>query len=144
LCEIDINGPVHLDSESTTFAFFAVIGVRDAQVERSFRIDVKVFNINGQLLYSRFSYARSNCVWFNTSPYHSQLKTDNFRVKFEFTNPLAFFKSCGFHIEQRYEEKSKCLMDGVQLSKRRRDDDGNLESNFYPQQKRHSSLQKTL
>ncbi|XP_059451016.1 disease resistance protein RPV1-like [Corylus avellana] len=142
LCEIDINGPVHLDSENTTFAFFAVIGVRDAQLERSFRFDVKVSNINGQLFYSRFSYARSNCVWFNTSSYHSQLKTDNFRVKFEFTNPSAFFKSCGFHIEQRYEEKSKCLIDGVQLSKRRHDDDGNLE--LYPQQKRHSSLQKTL
>jgi hypothetical protein len=47
-----------------------------------------------------------------------------------------FFKSCGFHLIRRHEEKVVDLMDGGQLSKRPHDDDD--DGNF-PQQKRHSS-----
>jgi hypothetical protein len=80
--------------------------------------------------------------------HHSQLKMDNLRVLFTFETGDAYFKSCGFHLEHRCEEKAICIMDGVQLPmKRRRDDDGdgddsNWESNWYPQQKRQSSLRK--
>ena len=146
---MEINGPAHLDSENTTFAFSAVIGMSDGQDGDIFQIHVEVTNNGQPINYSSsmetYKSVSSECVWldYNRSC-HSQLKTDNLRVKFECKdlsyNPskTVFFKSCGFHIEQRYEEKAIGLMDGVELSKRCRDDDGdgNLESNMYPQQKR--------
>ena len=72
-----------------------------------------------------------------TCEYHTCL---NYRyVK---SSKLVFFKSCGFHLLRKHEEKA---IDLIQPSKRRcdDDDDGNLESNCYPQQKRHSSTPGT-
>jgi hypothetical protein len=143
LCEID-TGPLHLDSENTTFAFFSVIGTRDdGQEERSFQINVRIFD-DGEEIYDcnhmvTYALSRSDRVWFYTGSYHLHLKTYNLRVKFKFTNhsALVFFKSCGFHIEHRYEEKATGLMDDDDD-----DDDVILESSWGPQQKRHSLLQK--
>ncbi|XP_059454810.1 disease resistance protein Roq1-like [Corylus avellana] len=146
LCEID-TGPLHFDSLNTTFAFFAVIGTtNDGQDARLFEIVVEVFNNGPQIHFEYTSKSDHVCLNYEDS-YHRQLKTDNLRVKFKFKYPSipVFFKSCGFHIEPRYKGKATCLTGGVQLSKRHHDDDdaGSLESNnWYPQKRRHSSLQK--
>ncbi|XP_059454790.1 protein SUPPRESSOR OF npr1-1, CONSTITUTIVE 1-like isoform X1 [Corylus avellana] len=124
LCEID-TGPLHFDSENVTFAFFAVIGTRDDGKDESiFSIDVKVFN-NGQEIHSNFptttnKIPRPDHVMLSyRSPhykknkknkyrsYHSQLMTNNLRVKFEIKPPprSVFFKSCAFHIiEQGHDD----------------------------------------
>ncbi|GLT52987.1 hypothetical protein SLA2020_262870 [Shorea laevis] len=151
--QIDISEPVHLDLdlENTRFAFCAVIGEEDVQDEARFQISVQVIN-NGQEIYSGVSFARLNLagsdhVWLDYhGSHHSQIKTGNLLVKFRFRDILygkpsksVFFKSCGFHLEHRYEEKAIDSMYGIQHSKRRRDDDDddvNLESNRYPQPKR--------
>ncbi|XP_059454645.1 disease resistance protein Roq1-like [Corylus avellana] len=142
-CKIDTR-PLHFDYENARFAFFAVIRKMDGQDEGFFQIDVKFLN-NGQKIERdsstvTYASAKSDHVWLNyRGSYHSHLKTDNLQVIFELKNQFrvlsasGFFKSCGFHIEDRYEEKATSLMDGVQLSKRRRDDDdaGNIEPNWY-------------
>jgi hypothetical protein len=71
------------------------------------------------------------------------------RVKFVYKSDyyadqnLKPMKSCGVHLVRRCEEKAKDSIGGIQVTKRPRDDDDkdddNLESNCYPQQKRHSS-----
>ncbi|KAG7981220.1 hypothetical protein I3843_05G221800 [Carya illinoinensis] len=149
-CEMDINiEPTHLDGEISRFAFSAVIGTEDEQDEGSFEIVFGVI-VDGVTTYSHqdmTSSAHSNLVWFHFHvPESFELKGD-LKVKFEcknvFGNPSnPFFKSCGFHLVHRYEEKAIDFMDGVHPPKRCRDesdDNGNLESNEYPEKKRHSS-----
>ncbi|KAG6655889.1 hypothetical protein CIPAW_05G247400 [Carya illinoinensis] len=149
-CEMDINiEPTHLDGEISRFAFSAVIGTEDEQDEGAFEIVFGVI-VDGVTTYSHqdmTSSAHSNLVWFHFHvPESFELKGD-LKVKFEcknvFGNPSnPFFKSCGFHLVHRYEEKAIDFMDGVHPPKRCRDesdDNGNLESNEYPEKKRHSS-----
>jgi hypothetical protein len=112
-----------LDSD-TTFAFSAVIGFKEhVQNEHSFGIRVDVI-IDGEIFYDHkpIPYStNSDHVWLRYQGSHrSQLKTDNRRVKFlcEDTYPrkpsdLMFFKSCGFHLQQLYEENAIALMDGI-------------------------------
>jgi hypothetical protein len=68
--------------------------------------------INGQQIYTNGSFL------YLIQP--AQLKTDNLRVKFKCEDSyprkpsdLVFFKSCGFHLQQLYEEKAIALMDGI-------------------------------
>jgi hypothetical protein len=150
-CEIDINEPLGLDLENTIFAFSAVIGIEDVQGEGYFQIVFEVIN-NGQLIYCH------RYPWIDYTPdsdhvylhyhgsHHSRLKIDNLRVIFKFERRsctrYVFLKTCGFHLQHRYEEEAIDLTDGIQHSKRCRGDDdhGNLESNCYPQQKRPPSF----
>jgi hypothetical protein len=75
-------------------------------------------------------------------PHHSFKfrSVDHVRVKFEVKKPQRL-KSCGFHLVRLCNKSEIDLIDGTQQKKRPRDDDGdgNLESNWHPQQKRHSS-----
>jgi hypothetical protein len=131
-----------LDLENTTFAFSAVIGTEHEQDEVCFRILVKLIN-NGQLIFCHTScwisyVAGSDHVYsYYYGSHHSRLKMDNHRVKLKFecrnrTRSLfewpdlprpMFVKTCGFHLQQRYEEEAIDLMHGIQHSKRRRGDD---------------------
>jgi hypothetical protein len=130
-CEIDINEPVHSNSKNKIFVFSAVIGTEESQDMDCFQIMVEVINGIGQHMYSHRSdlicnSTGSDRVWLNFhGSCHSQLKTDNFRVKWGLDysryNPSksskpVFFKSCGFHVEHKYEEKTIDLIDDVQLS----------------------------
>ncbi|KAF5468766.1 hypothetical protein F2P56_012895 [Juglans regia] len=72
---------------------------------------------------------------------------DNLRFRFYCDSYKVMFKSCGVHIIYKREEienltVGECSVDssnGIQLSKRRRDDeDSNLEFNGYPQHKKRS------
>ncbi|XP_040996927.1 uncharacterized protein LOC121242950 [Juglans microcarpa x Juglans regia] len=72
---------------------------------------------------------------------------DNMRFRFYCDSDKVMFKSCGVHIIYKHEENKnltvgECSVDssnGIQLSKRRRDDgNSNVELNGYPQHKRHS------
>jgi hypothetical protein len=154
-CKIDVNEPAHLDDdeEITRVAFSAVIGAKanipDVQDEGTFEIIFEVIN-DGVTIYSSMEDIpgrfHSDHVWLHYDvPESSELKGDNLRVTFKLSSTSMFFKSCGFHlVRHRYEEKAVDLMDAIQLSKGHRDDDddddyGNLESDWYPQQKRHSS-----
>jgi hypothetical protein len=110
-----------LDGKNTIFAFSAVIATED---EVGFEILVEVIN-NGQLICHRsclISYGYKLCsdhVWLNFHHSHqSQLKTDNLRVEFSCDNrsKSVFFKSCGFHIEHKYEEEAMDLIDDIQLA----------------------------
>ncbi|XP_059454151.1 protein SUPPRESSOR OF npr1-1, CONSTITUTIVE 1-like [Corylus avellana] len=110
LCEID-TGPLHFDSKNTIFAFSAVIGpMDDGKDQSTFVIDFRVFN-NGQEIRSYGALminqiTRPDHVLLIYESYHSQLTTNNLRVKFEIEPPpLVFFKSCAFHIiEQGYDD----------------------------------------
>ncbi len=68
---------------------------------------------------------------------------DNDRLQVQFIWPEApisgIIKSCGVHLICRNEEKKIDLVDDIQVTKRPRVDDGNLESDWYQHQKRHSS-----
>jgi hypothetical protein len=59
LCEIDINNPVHLDSEKTGFAFSAVIGTEHVQDEHYFQIFIEVI-YDGQQIYFYRSFPKYN------------------------------------------------------------------------------------
>ncbi|XP_059455283.1 disease resistance protein RPV1-like [Corylus avellana] len=111
LCEID-TGPLHFDSKNTIFAFSAVIGRRDhGKHQSTFYIQFEVFN-NGQENRSNRAImkrqtTRPDHVILIYKSYHSQLTTNNLRVKFGIYHrpPLVFFKSCAFHIiEQGYDD----------------------------------------
>ncbi|XP_059455255.1 disease resistance protein RPV1-like [Corylus avellana] len=143
-CKIYINQLAHLDWKITRIAFSAVIGTKadipdvqdgiysDGQDEDNENFEI-IFEVirDGEKIYSfveenishRF---HSDHVWLHYSvPDSFKLKGDNLQVKFQL----------------RYEEKVEDVMDGDQLSKRRRggdDDNGYLESTWYPQ-KRHCS-----
>ena len=124
-----------MDLENTRFAFSAVFGTNDVQVELVLRICVEVINNGQQIIYRDFCFfhnsTNSDNVWLNYHVSHRyQLKTDNLRVKFAcMDNPLEsecdnfklskslFFKSCGFHLEHIYEEKAVDLIDDIQHSK---------------------------
>jgi hypothetical protein len=93
----------------------------------------------------------------------SELKGDNLRVKVYSHSDSVLFKSCGAHLIHKHEENANdhpgvlhedsnfhldvpneevqdLVTYGIQHSKRHRDDeDHNLDSTWYPQQKRHSS-----
>ena len=115
--------------ENTRFAFYAVIGTENVQVEESFQIVVEVMS-DGQQIYFHKSdiicnLAGSDHVYlhYHGSHHSDQLKMDNLEVIFKVEGIYylhVFFKSCGFH---RYEEKAISFMEGVQLYKRCRDDD---------------------
>jgi hypothetical protein len=112
-------------------------------------------NIGGRVL----NFMGSDHVWLQYSVLESsELEGDNLRVKFYSRYDSVLFKSCGVHLIHKHEElhedvnghldipnneeieNSVDFIDGVQVCKRRHDDeDDNLESNGYPQQKRHSS-----
>jgi hypothetical protein len=140
-----------VDLENKIFAFSAVIGIEDVEVGVFLKIQLEVIN-SGQLIYCHSSQWRSyaaesdHVYLLYSGSRHSRLKMDNLRVIFKlysYSLPRSvFLKTCGFHLQHRYEEEAIDLMDGIQHSKRHRDDDddGNLESNCYPQQKRHSSI----
>jgi hypothetical protein len=75
---------------NTRFVFSAVFGTGDVQVKIFLQFHVEVIN-NGQSIYSRWSdfipnSAGSDHVWLDYRrvkfSHHSQLKTDNLRVKF--------------------------------------------------------------
>ncbi|XP_062157899.1 disease resistance protein RPV1-like [Alnus glutinosa] len=126
LGEIDINEPLHLDSGNAIFAFSAVIGREDAQRGGNIEIHVEVINDIGQHIYSYrpemeivFIPEASDNVWlrYHIVPHHSLLKTDNFRVIFRckvFPLETRFFKSCGFHLQHRYEEEA--IIDDIQIA----------------------------
>ena len=180
MCEID-TGPLHFDSVNTTFVFFAVIGARDdGEDESDFWIDVEVFN-NGEAIdkhsidpIESARSARSDYVWLSyTSSNHSQLTTNNLRVKFKIMDDGAdtvSFKSCGFHIieqgydddaddyddddesdesdrnpiEQRYDDDDDDERHNLQFcSKGRRNDDDEEDGNG-THNKRHSLHQKIV
>jgi hypothetical protein len=114
-----------LDSENTRYAFSAVIGFKErVQNELSFCIRVGVI-IDGEPFFDVRKFflnsTGSDHVWLHfQGSYSSRLKTGNLRVKFlcEDTYPrkpsdLVFFKSCGFDLQQIYEEKAIALMDGI-------------------------------
>jgi hypothetical protein len=141
-----------LDLENTIFAFSAVIGTKVVQNVVRFQIMVEVIN-NGQIIY----WHTSPWIWYATGSdhvyshysgsHHSRLKMNNLRVIFKlefhpYSSRSVLLKACGFHLQHIYEVDAIVLMDRIQHSKRSRgdDDDGNLESNCYPQQKRHSSI----
>ncbi|XP_059433985.1 disease resistance protein RUN1-like [Corylus avellana] len=120
-----------------------------------------------------FHLSGSDPVWFLYHvPEFNELKGDNLQVKFWSPTSSVSFKSCGAHLVRRYEEKAEGkgqmlspqhggvlhenvgvrneniensvdLMDGIQHTKRRHDDDddgdGNFESNWYPRHKRFVS-----
>ena len=103
----------------------------------------------------------SEHVWLEYKSF--DIKSDNLRVKFHSNSESVFFTSCGVHLVHKHRENAKndprmllevgdvhlgvpheeienYVMDGTQLSKRRRkDNDSHSESNWYPQQKRPSS-----
>jgi hypothetical protein len=85
----------------------------------------------------------SDCVWMQFRVPHHSFKfrsVDHVRVKFEAKMQLRL-KSCGFHLVRLCNESEIDLIDRTQQQKRPRDNDGdgNLESNWHPQQKGHSS-----
>ncbi|XP_059455280.1 disease resistance protein RML1B-like [Corylus avellana] len=89
--EIDINEPMHLDSENTRFVFFAVIGTEDVQDEASFQI-WKVINNVSHCSYDICISSGSDHVWLHyLGLHHSQVEADNIRLTFkcvdEFGNP---------------------------------------------------------
>ncbi|XP_059450982.1 disease resistance protein RPV1-like [Corylus avellana] len=154
-CEIDINEPIHLGSKNARFAFSAVFGRPDGQVEEGTVMCVEVI-INGHEIFclDRVHISTSSDhVWLlYRGSFDSQIMMGTLRVQFtckdvnENPSKSVFLKSCGFHLEHRYQENTIGLMDGVQLSKRHRDDDDDddkFESNWYPHQKRHSSMLQT-
>ena len=149
-CEIDIDELADLDREITRIAFSAVVGIEDGQDRDSLAIFVYVIS-GGVEIYQWTGGVYPldlDHVWLHFhAPGSFKFNGDNdhLRVKFvcKSDSKRMLFKSCGFHMARRYEEKATDLINGIQRTKRPCDDDDdgddNLESNCYPQQKRHSS-----
>jgi hypothetical protein len=94
--------------------------------------------------HSGFNYLDADRVLMHfLVPGYFKLKVDNDRLRFQFhwkeASCSRSIKSCGVHLIRRYEEKKIDLINDNQVTKRPRVDDGNLESNWYQHQKRHSS-----
>ncbi|KAF5469495.1 hypothetical protein F2P56_013561 [Juglans regia] len=151
-CELDISGPLYLE-EIIGIVFCAVLG-SDPDYPLGPFSGICV-SINGNMLVEArfYLYGGSDHVYLNYSfpDCIEQLlrypTEDNLRFRFYCDSYKVVFKSCGVHIIYKHEENvnltvGECLVDssnGIQLSKRRRDDeDSNLEFNGYPQHKRLS------
>ncbi|KAG2667502.1 hypothetical protein I3760_15G118300 [Carya illinoinensis] len=154
-CELDISGPLYLD-KIIGIVFCAVFG--EVPYGSGAEADIYV-SINGSRLVETYLsiskyYDDKDCehVYLNYTFKESieewlQYPTgDNLRFTFE-GDDEPNFKSCGVHIIYKHEENEsltvgECSVDslnGILLSKRRRDDeDINLEFNKHPQHKRRS------
>ncbi|XP_035546786.1 disease resistance protein RPP2B-like [Juglans regia] len=151
-CELDISGPLYLE-EIIGIVFCAVLG-SDPDYPLGPFSGICV-SINGNMLVEArfYLYGGSDHVYLNYSfpDCIEQLlrypTEDNLRFRFCCDSYKVMFKSCGVHIVYKHEENEnltvgECSVDssnGIQLSKRRRDDeDSKLEFNGYPQHKRLS------
>jgi hypothetical protein len=114
-----------LDSKNTIFAFSAVFG---STRSKGFSICIEVINDIGQRIYYKERYkckVGSDHVWLNVDvPDHSQLKTDNLRVIFKCYNkhidncssqPVFFFRSCGFHLQHIHIDEEEAINDDIQI-----------------------------
>ncbi|KAG6673163.1 hypothetical protein I3842_16G097800 [Carya illinoinensis] len=160
-CEINIEGPLYLD-ENIGIALCAVIAPILARKHHHIRMEIIVDGISRHTIYRTSHEMGSVHVWLE----YLFLKSSevqgyvNLRVKFysgSRSNPVVF-KSCGVHLRRKHEENEDVdvhldhevdreivdqvdLMEDIQLSKRRHVDDySSLESNWYPQLKRRSSM----
>ncbi|KAG6676439.1 hypothetical protein I3842_15G151400 [Carya illinoinensis] len=165
-CEVDINGLRYMD-EVVGIALCAIIGpnLLIGQEKPLHLIGVK---INDNEVQERWvDLMGSDHVWLEYVIFESfKPKEDNMQVKFySYLHEPVFFKSCGVHLVHKHEENVKDhdpallhenvdvhldvpneeienseldSVDGIQLSKRRRqDDDGGIrESILHPQHKR--------
>ncbi|KAG2667501.1 hypothetical protein I3760_15G118200 [Carya illinoinensis] len=156
-CELDIIGPLYLD-KIIGIVFCAAVGKHPngfGAVSTNIYVSINGhrlvetdFFINGGSLshgdwghvYLTYSFPKSIEQWLQYP------RGDNLRFIFE-SEPYHIFKSCGVHIIYKHEENEsltvgECSIDssnGIQHSKRRRDDaDNNLEFNRHPQHKRRS------
>jgi hypothetical protein len=144
-CEIDIDEAADMFGEFTIIAFSAVVAELIPKPYFGHEVSANVITRGVEIccVSSYYVEMASDCVWMQFRVPHHSFKfrsVDNVRVKFEVTEQLRL-KSCGFHLVRLCNESGIDLIDGTQQKKRPRDDDGdgNLESNWYPQQKRHSS-----
>ncbi|XP_035542813.1 disease resistance protein RPV1-like [Juglans regia] len=150
--ELDISGPLYLE-EIIGIVFCAVLG-SDPDYPLGPFSGICV-SINGNMLVEArfYLYGGSDHVYLNYSfpECIRQLLRyptgDNLRFRFYCDSYKVMFKSCGVHIIYKHEDNEnltvgECSVDssnGIQLSKRRRDnEDSNLEFNGYPQHKRCS------
>jgi hypothetical protein len=147
--EIDIDVTAHVDGEITGIAFAVAFATEHAGY-----ITCLDFNFNfsvirgGVIIYKadgRYHCLRGNHVLMHfLVPGYFKHKVDNDRLRVQFhwkeASNSRVIKSYGFHLIRRYEEKKIYLIDDdIRVTKRPRVDDGNLESDWYQQQKRHCS-----
>ncbi|XP_062159658.1 TMV resistance protein N-like isoform X2 [Alnus glutinosa] len=143
--EIDIDVPVDVDGEITGIAFaVAVVGTEEYKCNGDLNIyfgvirgGVKIYNGN----INRTLVKDTDHVFMHFHGPTFFKHNDRLRVQFhlEEASNSRFIKNWGFHLIRRYEEKKIDLIDDIQVTKRPRVEDGNLESNWYQHQKRHSS-----
>ncbi|XP_059428984.1 disease resistance protein RUN1-like [Corylus avellana] len=157
-CEIDITGHLHLN-EIKGIVVCVVMGTKPLISSEDPTTYIRVNIINegvSTLIGDRgLNFIGSDHVWLEYFVLESsELKGDNLRVKFYSPSDSVLFKSCGAHLIHRHEEKANdhpgvlhedinyhldvpneeiqnSVTYGIQLSKRRRDDeDHNLDSNW--------------
>jgi hypothetical protein len=143
-----------LDGEITQIAFSPVVGIENGQ-DDDFLIIVVYTMSSGVVIYrtsERVYPLDSDHVWLHFHvPTSFKFKEDNDHLQVKFVcqsdSKSMLFKNCGFHLVCicKYEEKAADFIGGIQVTKGpgdgddNDDDEGNLESNGYPKQKRHSS-----
>jgi hypothetical protein len=103
-----------LDEEVTKIAFSAVIGTKayapDVQDEGTSEIIFEVMS-DGITIYSFeeeiSGQFRSDHIWLHYNiPESYELKGNSLQVTFKLRSTSMFFKSCGFHMVYRHEEKA--------------------------------------
>jgi hypothetical protein len=140
--------PAHVDGEITGIA----VAVASAGSFTARDLNFSVIH-GGVIIYEVEAEADAETVYINLDANHLLMHfhvlgyfkhmVDNDRLRVQFRWGKASYsrsiKSCGVHLIRRYEEKKIDLINDNQVTKRPRVDDGNLESNWYQHQKRHSS-----
>jgi hypothetical protein len=146
-CKIDIDVPTDVDGKIRGIAFFVAFGTEDAKYDRFKRLSYYVIRrseiiFRGSSRTTRLEDASRVSMHFHVPTFFKHM-VDNDRLQVQFIWPEApisgIIKSCGVHLICRNEEKKIDLVDDIQVTKRPRVDDGNLESDWYQHQKRHSS-----
>ena len=160
-CEIDINERAYMDGEMRGIAFYAVFGIMDGHMKDSFDFFADVsndgsdhvwlhyhvresFKLKGDDLQVCFGFESDsvflkNCIVCMVHR-HEEKATD---LMLNTQDLGVLHEDVDVHLGVPDEdiENSIDMMDGIQLTKRGRDDDdyANLESNWHSQQKRRLS-----
>jgi carbonic anhydrase len=139
--------PADVEREITGIAFAVAFGTEEYKYNRDLSIyfgvirgGVQIYNGNSVPIHMKDA---DHVLMHFHVPTFFKHKVDNDRLRVQFhwveASYSRFIKSCGVHLIRRYEEKKIDLINDNQVTKRPRVDDGNLESNWYQHQKRHSS-----